>query len=109
MDRLRHIADASRELLSLKDQFDRSDLDRERFIMLSMVKLIEIIGEAASKTTDEFRDRHPQIPWRSMIRARNRLIHGYFDLDMDVIWNTVIESIPPLLKEVEIILANEDQ
>ncbi len=60
-----------------------------------------IIGEAASKVMDvhaEFAQQHPEVPWRSMRGMRNRIAHGYFDIELNVVWNTVQEDLPALLK-----------
>ena len=60
-----------------------------------------IIGEAATKVMDgyaEFTQAHPEVPWRSMRNMRNRMAHGYFDIDLNVVWDTVQEWLPELLK-----------
>ncbi|MDA8162402.1 MAG: DUF86 domain-containing protein [Desulfobacteraceae bacterium] len=99
--RLKHMLDASREVISFAKGKNRSDLDTDRKLALALVKSIEIIGEAASKISAEGRDSHSHIPWASIISMRNRLIHAYYEIDLDILWKTVIEDIPPLLKELE--------
>ena len=73
------------------------------------VKSIEIVGEAASKVSKERREGLPQIPWANIINMRNRLIHAYSDIDLDVLWKTVIEDLPPLIAELEKIILSENK
>ena len=71
------------------------------------MKAIEIVGEAASKISEECREDFPQIPWTNIIGMRNRLIHAYFDLNLDILWKTITEDLPPLIAELEKILLSE--
>ncbi len=75
----------------------------------SVVRRLEIIGEAASRVPAEFRERHPTLPWRDMIDMRNRLIHGYDDVDMDLVWDTVQRHIPHLVSRLESLLSLEPE
>jgi uncharacterized protein with HEPN domain len=75
--------DAAKEALSFAQNKTRGDLDLERMLVLSIVKSIEIIGEAASKVTQETRETVTELPWANIIAMRNRLIHVYFDIDLD--------------------------
>jgi len=106
--RLRHMLDAAKESVSFAQNQNRSSLDSDRKLTLSIVKDIEIIGEAASQITPESKEQLPQIPWPSIIGMRNRLIHAYFDIDLDVVWITVMEDIPPLIEELEKIIQKEN-
>lgn len=74
----------------------RDDLDVDQMLLFAIVRAIEVIGEAASKVTPETQAISPDIPWASIVGMRNRLVHGYFDIDLDVVWKTVTEEIPPL-------------
>ena len=69
-----------------------------------MAPCLEIIGEAASRLTAETRTQHSALPYVEMITMRNRLIHAYFDIDLDILWTTVSEDLPPLLASLDIIL-----
>lgn len=99
-DLLGHIqqaaADACNFIVGLsKDEF-RNDRRTQRAVVMSLV----IVGEAATKVMDlhaEFAQQHPQVPWRSMRGMRNRIAHGYFDIDLDVVWGTVQTALPELL------------
>lgn len=71
----------------------------------SIIRRIEIVGEAAGRVSPQFRESHPEIPWGEMIGMRNRMIHGYDDIDLDIVWNTTQESIPILLELIEPLLS----
>jgi uncharacterized protein with HEPN domain len=102
--RLKHMLDAAREAVSFTEGKSRKDFETDRKLVLSIVKSIEIIGEAARKLTTEGRESHPDIPWQDIIGMRNRLIHAYFDINLDTVWDTVTNELPPLIEDlVEII------
>jgi uncharacterized protein with HEPN domain len=98
--RLFHMLDAAQEALSFIEGKTRTDLNTNRMLVLSFVKDIEIIGEAAAKISQETISQLPQIPWAQIIGMRNRLIHAYFEVDLDVLWETAIEDIPSLIEEL---------
>jgi uncharacterized protein with HEPN domain len=102
--RLRHLLDAAREAVSLCERRTRQDLDADRMLNLSLVRLLEIIGEAAAGVSDEFKESHSSIPWHQMTAMRNRLIHGYFDVNMDVVWQTIQNDLPPLIGKINSIV-----
>jgi len=99
--------DASKEILDFTSGKNLSDLENNRMLSLSVVHLLEIIGEAAGKISNDFRIKHDSIPWKSIKGMRNRLIHGYFDIDLDIVWKTIIHDIPPLVKELKTIVETE--
>lgn len=66
----------------------RSDLDDDQMLLFALVRAIEIIGEAATKVTEDTRASVPEIPWPAMAGMRNRLVHAYFDIDRDILWKT---------------------
>ncbi|MBE7552062.1 MAG: DUF86 domain-containing protein [Anaerolineales bacterium] len=104
--RLYHMLDAAKEAESFAQNRTRSDLDSDRMLALSLLKLIEIIGEAAAGVSKESRSQMPQIPWPSMVGMRNRLVHAYFDIDLDRVWDTVTADLPPLIAELEQIIGS---
>jgi len=99
--RIRHILDAAREAVSFANGRSRADLDTDRKLNLSLVRLLEIIGEAARGISTQFRQAYPDLPWQSMVGMRDRLIHGYFDINLDVVWETVTGDLPPLIAQLE--------
>lgn len=67
----------------------------------AFVRSVEIIGEAAKNLPDGFKKRHPQVEWRLMAGMRDRLVHGYFGVDHDIVWDVVINRIPRLQKQLQ--------
>ncbi len=102
--RLRHMLDASREATAFAARKSRTDLDKDRMLTLSLIKSIEIIGEAATNVSADYQHKHPQIPWLDIIGMRNRLIHAYHSVNLDIVWETVIKDLPPLIAALEDIL-----
>ena len=98
--RVRHILDAAAEAVELARGKSRGDLDKDRMLNLSLVRLLEIIGEAAKGVSQDFQNTHPELPWRSMTGLRNRLIHGYFDVNFDIVWQTIQEDLPILIEKL---------
>jgi uncharacterized protein with HEPN domain len=102
--RLRHMLDHAIEAVEMSASTTRQDLDTNRLLNLSLVRLLEIVGEAAGRVSQETRDRHPQIPWPEIVGLRNRLIHGYDAVDFDILWAIVCNDLPPLIEALEQIL-----
>lgn len=102
--RLRHMMDAAREALSFSSGKSRIDLNSDRMLVLSLVKDIEIIGEAAGKVSQETKQMSEKIPWQDITDMRNHLIHAYFDVDLDIVWDTIMSDLPPLVEALEKII-----
>lgn len=99
--RLRHMLDYSREAILLAGGRTRGELDKNRMLQLSLVRLVEIVGEAAGRVTVETRSQCSQIPWPQIAGMRNRLIHGYDFVDYEILWRTVTEDLPALVGLLE--------
>jgi uncharacterized protein with HEPN domain len=104
--RLRHMLDSARDAQGFLSNRVRDDLNRDRMLLLSLVKSIEILGEAASRVSPEARAECPNVPWTDIVAMRNRLIHAYFDINRDIVWHTVTEELPPLITELEKIISS---
>jgi uncharacterized protein with HEPN domain len=100
--RLQHMLDATREAIAFACGRTRTDLDRDRMLVLSLVKDIEIIGEAAFQISLGTRDQLPDVPWDDIVGMRHRLVHAYFDINLDILWRTVQDDLPPLLQVLEL-------
>lgn len=98
--------DHAREAMAMATDRGRDDLDDDRVLELVLTRLVEIVGEAATRVPDEIRAAHPDVPWRSIIGMRNRLIHGYDSVDLDVMWQIVAEDLPRLAETLDTILAD---
>jgi uncharacterized protein with HEPN domain len=102
--RLRHMLDAAREAAQMAQGRTRADLDTDRPLNLSLVRLLEIVGEAASRVPAPERVSYPGIPWPQIVSLRNRLIHGYDNVDFDILWQIVTQDLPPLIATLDKIL-----
>lgn len=99
--RIQHMLDAIIEINLFTKGKIRKDLDRDRVLSLALIKEIELIGEAAAKVSENFKQNNPQIPWSMIVAIRNRLIHGYFDIDLDIVWNTIKKDLVELKEMLE--------
>ena len=99
--RLRHMLDAAREATSFAAGRGRAELDRDRMLALALLKEIEIIGEAAGRVSEAGRTTCSEVPWANIVGMRNRLVHGYFSIDLDIVWKTVSDELPRLISALE--------
>jgi uncharacterized protein with HEPN domain len=106
---LRHMLDHAREAVALVQNTTRDDLHANRVLSLALVRLLEIVGEAATRVSEELRARHSQIAWRQIISLRNRLIHGYDAVDLDILWQILHEDVPQLVSDLERLISPEAQ
>lgn len=98
--RLRHLIDAADKAVAYAQARDRAALEEDEIFRLALTKLVEIVGEAAKQVSDETRRAHPYVSWSAAARVRDRLVHHYFDINLDVLWSTVTVDLPALLKVV---------
>ena len=96
-----HMLDHAREAVDMTRGRTRADLERDRMLNLALVRLVEVIGEAASRIPEEFRSRYPEVPWHLTVGIRNRLIHGYDSVNFDILWTIIQEDLPPLIEQLQ--------
>lgn len=89
--------DHAREAVEMAQGCTLEDLHARRQLNLALVRLVEIIGEAANRVSESTRTSHPDIPWREIIAMRNRVIHGYDSIDFKVLWDVIQFDLPPLI------------
>lgn len=94
--RLQHMLDAADQAIAFTAGQVRSSLDADTKLRFALVHAITVLGEAASRVSPSARSVLPAVPWSSIVGMRNRLVHAYFDIDADVLWASVTESLPPL-------------
>ncbi|MCG5495983.1 MULTISPECIES: DUF86 domain-containing protein [Ectothiorhodospira] len=102
-DYLDHIQQAAADACSFVEGLSKDDFLADKRTQLAVIMNFIIIGEAATKVMDsyaEFTQAHAEVPWRSMRNMRNRMAHGYFDIDLDVVWETVQKWLPTLIKQL---------
>ncbi len=107
-DYLQHILDEIDYLSRSVQHLEKDEFLQDETLKRAFVRSIEIIGEAAKQVPDDLRQQHPQLEWRAITGMRDRLIHGYFGIDYDIVWDVVSNKIPSLAPVVKEILARED-
>jgi len=101
---LRQMLDYGREILSLTSGRSAADLQQDRMLELSIVRLLEILGEAARRISPAGREAYPELPWTQMIGMRNILIHAYDAVDLAIVWRAVEQDVPCLVETLERLL-----
>ena len=104
--RLRHMLDHAREAVAMATGKTREDLDTDRKLNLALVRLLEIVGEAANRTPADERAKYREIPWAQIVGLRNRLIHGYDSVDFEILWQIINHDLPPLIDALERIVSS---
>ncbi|MDN3505830.1 MAG: DUF86 domain-containing protein [Simkaniaceae bacterium] len=102
--RLKHMLDSTKAILSFTKGRRRGSLDNDRLLLSGVLRELEIIGEAAGRISDKTKKEFPEVPWKELVGMRNRLIHAYFDVDHDIIWNTIRKYLPTFLKQLQEII-----
>ena len=99
------MVDAATEAITFVGEFSFAEFRQNRMMVQAVVRSLEIVGEAANQLTSDFKNKNPEIDWRTIIGMRNRLIHAYFDIDYQVVWKTVKEDLPSFIEQLKILLA----
>jgi uncharacterized protein with HEPN domain len=107
LNRLRHMLEAAREATRFVQGRQRSDLDSDRMLFLSLLHLLSVLGEAAKAVSEEVRNHYPQVAWKEIAGTRDRLIHHYFDVNKDIVWQIVTSDLPSLVVELEKVTPEE--
>ena len=108
IDRLYHMLAYARKAVQFNHRRNRDDLDADEMLAMATIHAIELIGEAIRTVSDDYQRRYPEIPWNLISGTRNRLIHGYMDIDLDIIWTIVTQDLPPLIKSLERVIRKEE-
>jgi uncharacterized protein with HEPN domain len=106
--RFRHMLEAIEEAIGFVDGKQRESLDKDRMLVLALIKDVEIVGEAASRISKSAQEASPDIPWASIIGMRNRLIHAYFDINLDILWQTICKELPDLAGKLKAVIDSEN-
>ena len=103
---LRHMLAEANYLIDQSADLERDEFLTDETLKRAFVRSIEIIGEATRHIADDFRLQHKSIEWRAMAGMRDRLIHGYFGVDYELVWDVVVNKIPPLQDLLKALLAD---
>ena len=99
--RFMHMLDSTEAIFSFAQGKKRADLDKDRQFLSAVLRELGILGEAANSITDKTKRRFPMIPWKEIVRMRNRLIHAYFDVSHDVVWSTICDYLPSFHQQIQ--------
>ncbi|MEO5769490.1 MAG: DUF86 domain-containing protein [Polyangia bacterium] len=102
--RVEHMIEATEAVADFINGRRASDLETDRMLLFAVVRAIEVIGEAAARVSVDVTTKASAIPWRAIISMRNRLVHGYFDIDTDIVWTTATTELPALLPHFRALL-----
>ena len=105
-DRIRvlHMVEASQAALRFMEGRQRGDLQTDQMLLFAVLRAIEVIGEAASRVSEDVRVVNASVPWKAIVGMRNRLIHAYFDVDTEMVWETVQVEIPEVIVKLTVLL-----
>ncbi|MFI5342739.1 MAG: DUF86 domain-containing protein [Chlamydiales bacterium] len=98
--------EAAHVCLEFVDKKKRKDFENDKMLGFATIRALEIFGEAAANISKSFQQKHPQIEWRAIIGMRNRLIHAYFNIDYDIVWQALKSEIPKIIPELEKLINN---
>lgn len=99
--RVQHMVDAAEEAIEFARDKETDDLRKDRMLALALVKCLEVVGEAAFKTSRNYRDAHSEVPWKSLIELRNHLVHEYHDIDIERVLRTIGHNLPVILPTLQ--------
>lgn len=95
---LGHMLDCAESAVAKLSERSRADFDNDENLRLALAHLLQTIGEAARRVSSAYRDSHPDIPWSAIIGMRHKVVHDYLNVDFDVVWETVMKDLPPLIE-----------
>jgi uncharacterized protein with HEPN domain len=98
--RLQHMLDAAQEAVRFLDSVNGENIENNRLVSHAIVRLIEVVGEAAAQLSKEYKNSHQELPWEQMIGMRNRIVHAYFDIDYSLVESTVKSDFPALIEQL---------
>ena len=106
--RLRHMLEAAQKIDAFTQGRTRQDLDTNEMLALAVIRLIEILGEAAKNISLDVQAQAPEVPWRQIAGTRDRLAHAYFDVNLDIIWQIIATDLQPLIHNLETLMHQAD-
>ncbi len=105
---IKHIRDAIELIFEYTKDLDKESFNVKKMTQDATIREIEIIGEATKNVSKNFRDKYPDVHWKKITGMRDKLIHGYFNVDVEKVWNVIAKDIPILKKQIEDIITKEN-
>jgi uncharacterized protein with HEPN domain len=96
--------DAAQKIVTFTENKSRQELENDDLLALAIERALEIVGEAAKQISEDIKIQHPEVRWDEITATRNRLIHGYFDVDLEIVWMIIEKDLPPLIQQLSAIL-----
>ncbi|MDD5525672.1 MAG: DUF86 domain-containing protein [Smithella sp.] len=104
--RLQHMLDAAQEAVTFFNSLNGENIGNNRLVSYAIIRLIEVVGEAATQISKEYKNSHQELPWAQIVGMRNRIVHAYFDIDYSLVESTVKHDFPALIKQLEKLIAS---
>lgn len=101
-----HMISAVERIAEVRGRIERAEFDDDWVFQDAVIRELEIIGEAAGRLSPEVRAANSDLPWSEMTGMRHKLIHDYFEVDLDVVWRTAVDDVPPLLPSLRRVLSS---
>jgi len=99
---------AARRIIEYTGSLSREQFEANNEKQDAVIRMIQVIGEASRMLSPEFRQSHQEIPWREIIGMRHRLVHEYFDIDLDEVWRVIEQDIPLLIPQLERLVPSDE-
>jgi len=106
---IEHMFDLARRAEAKVAGCSRAAFDADENLRLAVTHLLQVIGEAARRVSEDFQTGHPEVPWKAIIGMRHKVVHDYLDVDEDVVWNTATSELPQLIEMLEPLAPPADQ
>lgn len=103
--RLEHMLEMALALQDIKHKYTFEEINQDKILFYGLTKMVEIIGEAAYKITNDFKEENPEFPWRQIMGMRNILVHGYYTVSPEILWDVIQNDIPSLIPMLQVYLA----
>jgi uncharacterized protein with HEPN domain len=104
---LRDILTGSRKIEAITGAASQGSFLRDEVLPAAVLHHLTVIGEAINRLSPELRERHPEVPWQQIVAVRHRIVHAYFDLDWQILWNAATDDVPQLRRQIHLILESE--
>lgn len=103
-DYLEDVAESARRITKYTQDMDLAKFEKSQITQDAVIRAFEVLGEATKKIPEDFRKKYPEIPWREMAATRDKFIHDYRDIEIEIVWRTAKEDIPEILAQISKII-----